>query len=69
MGDTYVEDGIDIWLAGNTGLRNPNRIQSWFRLISHPENAIVKMADYAPKAHIRRWRSNERDGEKAAGRH
>ncbi len=27
MGDIHVEDKIDIWLVGNTGLRNPSRIQ------------------------------------------
>ncbi len=27
MGDIHVADRVDIWLVGNTGLRNPNRIQ------------------------------------------
>ena len=26
-----MEEKIDIWLVGNTGLRNPNRIQEGFK--------------------------------------
>ena len=28
-----MEEKIDIWLVGNTGLRNPNRIQEGFKSI------------------------------------
>ena len=28
-----MEEKIDIWLVGNTGLRNPNRIQEGFKVL------------------------------------
>lgn len=29
-----MNEKIDIWLVGNTGLRNPNRIQDGFRIFA-----------------------------------
>ena len=30
-----MEEKIDIWLVGNTGLRNPNRIQEGFKAFAN----------------------------------
>ena len=30
-----MEEKIDIWLVGNTGLRNPNRIQEGFKVFAN----------------------------------
>ena len=40
-----MEEKIDIWLVGNTGLRNPNRIQEGFKAFANSpyvENFVGK---------------------------
>lgn len=37
-----MEEKIDIWLVGNTGLRNPNRIQEGFKAFDMWGNFVGK---------------------------
>ena len=53
-----MEEKIEIWQVGNTGLRNPNRIQEGFKAFANSPYVgnLRKENEYSGNYSKRRWK-------------